>query len=72
MSKLNQTRNFMRPAKSFKRATERSYQTLESLKLTQFANRPALELAHGEVLMLDEPSEGLRDNEKIHKKYLAV
>jgi len=80
LSKLNQTRIFLRPTRSHKRATDKTFQILESLKLEKFAYRPAFELAHGDqklldigialalepkLLLLDEPTSGMSPEERV-------
>jgi branched-chain amino acid transport system ATP-binding protein len=80
LSKLNLTRTFFRPTRSHRRATARTLEILESLKLEQFAYRPAFELSHGDqklldigialalepkLLLLDEPTSGMSPEERM-------
>jgi branched-chain amino acid transport system ATP-binding protein len=79
LSKLDQTRNIFRATSDFKRATEKGYGILESLGLSAEAERPALELSHGDqklldigialaleprLLLLDEPTSGMSPEER--------
>lgn len=80
LSKLNQTRTFLRPTRSHRRATDKALRILESLKLEKSAYRPAFELAHGDqklldigialalepkLLLLDEPTSGMSPEERL-------
>jgi branched-chain amino acid transport system ATP-binding protein len=79
LSNLNQNLSFWRPAKVFKRATDRAFAILESLGLEKQVDRFAFELAHGDqklldiaialaleptILLLDEPTAGMSPEER--------
>lgn len=79
---LSHRNEILRPFRhvgSFKRATDRAYEILDSLGLTNQADRPAFELAHGDqklldigialglepkLLLLDEPTSGMSPEER--------
>ena len=79
LSKLDQSRNFLRSVGNFRRATDRSVEILKSLGLAEQAGRKAYELAHGDqklldigialalepsLLLLDEPTAGMSPEER--------
>lgn len=87
LSRLNQTRGFLRATHSYRRATDRTIQILESLKLQKFAYRPAFELSHGDqklldigialalepkLLLLDEPTSGMSPDERVLTRDLIL
>jgi branched-chain amino acid transport system ATP-binding protein len=80
LSKLQQTRNYLRPLREHRRATTRAHEILESLGLQLFADRYAYELSHGDqklldigialalepkLLLLDEPTSGMSPEERV-------
>ena len=80
LSRLSQTRNYVRPTVAHKRATQRAHEILSSLGLDGFADRYAYELSHGDqklldigialalepkLLLLDEPTSGMSPEERI-------
>jgi branched-chain amino acid transport system ATP-binding protein len=80
LSKLQQTRNYLRPLREHQRATTRAHEILESLGLQRFADRYACELSHGDqklldigialalepkLLLLDEPTSGMSPEERV-------
>ncbi len=80
LSKLDQTRNYLRPTAEHARATTRAFSILSSLGLERFAGRPAYELSHGDqklldigialalepkLLLLDEPTSGMSPEERV-------
>jgi branched-chain amino acid transport system ATP-binding protein len=79
LSCLNQTRRFMKPVNRFREATEKAYGILDSLRLADYSDRFAFELAHGDqklldigmalglepkLLLLDEPTSGMSPEER--------
>lgn len=87
LSKLGQTRKYLRPVEDFKQATGDALDILESLGLADQARRLAFELAHGDqklldigialalrprLLMLDEPTAGMSPEERVHTKELIL
>jgi len=80
LSRLSQTRHYVRPTIEHKRATNRAHEILSSLGLERFAGRYAYELSHGDqklldigialalepkLLLLDEPTSGMSPEERI-------
>lgn len=80
LSRLSQTRNYVRPTVAHKRATNRAHEILASLGLESFADRYAYELSHGDqklldigialalepkLLLLDEPTSGMSPEERL-------
>ncbi|MEM5790128.1 MAG: ABC transporter ATP-binding protein [Syntrophobacteraceae bacterium] len=80
LSKLDQTRHYIRPMLAHRRATIKANKILTSLGLEKFANRHAFELSHGDqklldigialalepkLLLLDEPTSGMSPEERV-------
>ena len=80
LSKLSQTRNYVRPTLAHRRATHKAHHILSSLGLDRHADRLAYELSHGDqklldigialalepkLLLLDEPTSGMSPEERI-------
>jgi branched-chain amino acid transport system ATP-binding protein len=79
LANLDQTRQFWRPSRLYRRATDAALAILDSLGLAGQAKRPAFELAHGDqklldiaialaleptLLLLDEPTAGMSPEER--------
>ncbi len=79
LSRRDEAVRYFKPVSRFKEATDQAYAILESLDLHQHAERPALELAHGDqklldigmalalepkLLLLDEPTAGMSPDER--------
>jgi branched-chain amino acid transport system ATP-binding protein len=79
LSRRDEALRYFRPVHRFREATDQAYAVLESLGLHQHAERPALELAHGDqklldigmalglepkLLLLDEPTAGMSPEER--------
>jgi len=79
LSRRDEVLTYFRPVRRFKEATDEAFAILESLGLRQHAERPALELAHGDqklldigvalglepkLLLLDEPTAGMSPEER--------
>jgi branched-chain amino acid transport system ATP-binding protein len=80
LSKLSQTRNYVRPTLAHRRATHKAHHILLSLELDRHADRLAYELSHGDqklldigialalepkLLLLDEPTSGMSPEERV-------
>ena len=79
LSKLGQSMKFFRNVSLFEKATNKAMSILESLNLSEFADKPAFELSHGDqklldigialgleprLLLLDEPTSGMSPEER--------
>ena len=87
LSKRGETRKYLRAVDAFTEATEDARAILESLGLSDQAERLAFELAHGDqkmldigialalrpnLLLLDEPTAGMSPEERLHTKELIL